>query len=111
MTHFQYFIPCTGGVDSHEHNTYCGCEMQGLGTEVFPNKISFINVDNVLDLDTNQVLIKLACETIEEEDQVICPCCYCKGDVVKTYTKYKTAQGQIKIFSPMFGKCNVCGAI
>jgi hypothetical protein len=111
MTQFQYFIPCTGGIDEHEHKVYCGCAMQGLGTEVFPNRMAWINANSVLDLDTNQVLMKVACEVIDSEIEIVCPCAYCKSDVIKTHTKYKTVQGEIKIFSPMYGECVVCGSI
>lgn len=111
MTQYQYFIPCSGGMDMHEHNVYCGCEMHGLGTEVFPKRIKLINVNTVLDLDTNIVLIKLACETLKEEFEHVSCCGYCDGDIIKTHVQYKTALGSEKWFSPAYGECSKCGGI
>lgn len=111
MTQYQYFTPCRGGIDSHEHNTYCGCEMQGVGTEVFPERMKLINENSVLDLDTNEVLIKFTCKEISTECESVGDCGFCGHDVIKTHIHYKTIQGELKLFSPYYGICNNCGGI
>ncbi len=111
MTIEQYFIPCTGGIDSHEHNVYCGCECQGLGTEVFPKRIQIKNRFVVICLDTGMELVRKPMQVIEQKEFLVGGCPFCGGAVTLFERTLKKANGELYHQRDAYGICTMCGAI
>ena len=108
----QYFIPCRGGIDPHEHNVYCGCSLEGVGEEVFPQSYKILSSKKVLDLKTKLELMVVECEILKKEEIRQGECLVCNGgEVIVTKTTYRTAQGAVRIRTDNFGVCKDCGAI
>jgi hypothetical protein len=111
MTIYQFFTPCRGGMDAHEHNVYCGCEMHGMGTEVFPRRYEVLSESTAMDLDTKEELVRHKCEIVSKQQVYVTDCAFCGGAVTSFNRTYKKADGSIHLQEDSYGTCTMCGAI